>query len=139
MDLVLLMHAAATWALCGLIWTVQLVIYPQFERVGSEAFSAYHAAHMKRITWVVAPLMFAELGTAIWLLFREQGSEGALLLSFVFLALNWASTALVQVPLHQQLEREGGDVRTCQKLTLSNWIRTAGWTIRAILVVFVMT
>ena len=68
--LITLAHAASTWALVGLIWIVQLVHYPLMATVGTPQFPSYHAAHAQRITWVVAPLMLAELATAgllVWL------------------------------------------------------------------------
>lgn len=60
-------HYAATWALIGLIWTIQLVHYPLFAQVGRHTFKAYHHRHTTQITWVVAPLMLMELITAAWL------------------------------------------------------------------------
>ena len=39
--LVLLANVASTLILVGLIWFVQVVHYPQFERVGSAAFADY--------------------------------------------------------------------------------------------------
>ena len=50
--LLLAIHAAATWALVGLIWTVHVVHYPLFAAVKT-GFRAYHEAHMQRITLVV--------------------------------------------------------------------------------------
>ena len=60
-------HFAATWTLVGLIWTMQLVHYPLFAHVGRHTFTACHHLHTTQITWVVAPLMFTELVTAVWL------------------------------------------------------------------------
>jgi hypothetical protein len=134
MDLVIILHAASTWALFGLIWTVQLVLYPQFGRVGKEAFPSYHTAHMSGVAVVVAPLMLLEIGTAAWLLVIGGVRDGVFGVSVVFLMLNWVSTALIQVPLHRRLEREGFEPDTCRQLTRSNWIRTVAWTLRAVLV-----
>ena len=84
------------------------------------------------ITWIVAPLMFAELGTAIALLI--VGSRDPLLLaSFAFLAVNWRSTWLIQVPQHRQLGG-GFNEDVCRKLVRQNWLRTVSWTLRGILV-----
>ena len=62
-------HLACSCALVGLIWTMQVVHYPLLKQVGPEEFVAYHARHMALITWLVGPLMLAELGSAAWLLF----------------------------------------------------------------------
>lgn len=54
-------QAASTWALIGLIWTIQLVHYPLFSVVGDESFTEYAKGHASRITLIVAPLMLLEL------------------------------------------------------------------------------
>jgi hypothetical protein len=62
--LVLLASVASTLLLVGLIWFVQVVHYPQFERVGPEQFAEYEAAHVRLTTWVVAPPMLVEALTS---------------------------------------------------------------------------
>jgi hypothetical protein len=128
MSVLFFAHAAATWALVGLIWTVQLVHYPLFAEVGAEHFSAYHARHTRQITWVVAPLMGAELVSAA-LLFAEGHREPWFLAAGVALALNWLSTWLVQIPLHNRLAA-GFDSEAHRRLVKTNWLRTAAWTMR---------
>ena len=64
----LLVHAAATLAMTGLIWFVQVVHYPLMAKVGAEGYSLYQHTHMSRTTWVVAPLMLTELSTAALLI-----------------------------------------------------------------------
>ena len=137
MTTALVLHCAATWALAGLIWTVQLVSYPLFGRVGREAFPRYHAGHMQRITLVVAPLMLGELATAGWLLLAGE-HRTIFLVSLPLLGLNWLSTALVQVPLHRRLERHGFEESTWRRLTASNWIRTIAWSLRALLLALLL-
>ncbi|MBL9160290.1 MAG: hypothetical protein JNJ70_22605 [Verrucomicrobiales bacterium] len=128
----LLVHAAATWALVGLIWVVQLVVYPAFAMVGKEGFGDYHAAHSRNITWVVGPLMLAELATALVLLATGTGG-GVFGASLALLALIWVSTGLVQVPLHQRLS-SGKDEKVIRSLVRTNWIRTVAWTLRGVAV-----
>jgi len=41
----------------------------------------------------------------------------------------WASTSLVQVPLHERLSA-GWDDAAQRRLVATNWIRTALWTAR---------
>ena len=66
--ILLVIHTAITWALVGLIWTVQGALYPLFQNVGDREFVAYHGRHMAMITWVVGPLMLLEVGSAVLLL-----------------------------------------------------------------------
>ena len=128
MTALLAVHAAATWALVGLIWTVQLVHYPLFAQVGGEAFRSYHARHTRQITWIVAPLMAVELLTAI-LLVTRGAREPWLLASLAPLAFNWVSTWRVQIPLHDRLAN-GFDADVHRRLVATNWWRTAAWSIR---------
>lgn len=127
MTTLLLAHAAATLAMGGLVWFVQVVHYPLFARVGEEAFPAYEAAHAERTTWVVAPLMVVEAMTAAALLVAEPG---ALTLAGLLLVVAlWLSTALVQVPLHRALSA-GFDARAHARLVATNGVRTGLWTAR---------
>ena len=134
MTALLAAHAAATWALVGLIWTVQLVHYPLFAQVGAEAFRSYHARHIRQITWIVAPLMAVELLTAVLLVVRGA-REPWLLASLVPLACNWLATWRVQIPLHDRLAA-GFDTEVHRRLVASNWWRTAAWSIRGACLLF---
>ncbi|MGE0442730.1 MAG: hypothetical protein AB7L66_13125 [Gemmatimonadales bacterium] len=68
-DPVLLTQVAlvVTAALAGLSWTIQLVHYPLFRRVGAAEWIGYHSEHVKRITPLVGPLMVGELVLSIGL------------------------------------------------------------------------
>ena len=127
-----LIHLAVTWALIGLIWLVQVVIYPQFGAVGRLEFGAYHADYTRRISWIVGPLMLAELGSAAWLLWAGERS-GWLLISLGLIGVNWLSTAIVQVPLHRRLE-QGFEAGVHGRLVSTNWVRTGAWTARGVMV-----
>jgi len=115
--------------LCGLIWVVQGVVYPLFGLVGSAGFGAYHTAEMNRISWIVAPVMSAELALTLWVLVLAP-REPLAWAAAGMVALTWASTAGLQIPLHQQLAATGFDADRIERLTTSNWVRTAAWTIR---------
>ena len=128
-------HLCVTWALVGLIWTVQLVLYPLFAGVGAGTFKAYHQRHCTQITWVVAPLMFIELVTAAWLVVDGSRDVG-LLISLAPLAFNWLSTWRVQIPLHNTLS-SGFNAQAHQRLVTTNWWRTIAWTLRGCSLLFV--
>jgi hypothetical protein len=126
----LLVHAATTLFMAGVIWFVQIVHYPLFERVGENEFGAYERQHTRRTGWVVAPPMLAELATAIALVWRLGG---ALAWSGLFLLMVvWLCTWLWQVPAHRRLE-EGFDAATHRRLVRTNWVRTISWSARGIL------
>lgn len=130
----LLIHAAATLAMVGVIWFVQVVHYPLFELASSRRFGSFAAEHQRRTTLVVAPLMLVELASALLLLIAPASSAGRTLslLGMLLLALIWLSTGLLQVPLHRRLS-SGRDARAIGRLVASNWVRTAAWTLRGAL------
>jgi hypothetical protein len=131
MSAVLVVQAAASCALAGLVWFVQLVHYPLFSSVGGpDAFRAYELEHTRRTTWVAAPLMIAEAGAATLLLLREP--EAAALVGALLVAAIWASTFLVQVPCHRALA-VGWDEAVHRRLVRTNWLRTGLWTARGAL------
>lgn len=127
-----MVHAAATWALVGLIWTVQVAVYPQFAFVKPEEFGRWHAGYMRRIGLVVVPLMGAELVTGLIWVWVERNSVAAWT-GLGLMAVNGICTAWVQVPQHRRLEH-GFDVRLVAELVRRNWIRTAVWSLRGLLV-----
>lgn len=132
----LVIHTALTWALVGLIWTIQVVHYPLLKNVGPQEFTAYHARHMELITWVVGPLMMAEVGSAGLLLYL--GEQSLLFwISLGALALVWASTAFSQIPLHQKLTH-GYDAASIDRLVRTNRWRTLGWTLRGLCLVILL-
>ncbi len=130
MEWLLPVHYAVTWALVGLIWTIQMVHYPLFAQVGPEHFVAYHRRHTREITLVVGPLMLAELVTAA-LLVLEGNRDPWLLASLPLLALIWISMGFVQIPLHNTLTT-GFDAHAHRRLVTTNWWRTAAWSARGI-------
>jgi hypothetical protein len=135
LDLLLLAHAGATLFMVGLIWFVQIVHYPLFGRVGRGNFIRYEEQHARRTGWVVAGPMVLELILAIaWVWIRGGWIEwaGLLLLGGI-----WASTAVWQVPMHRRLAA-GYDEAAHRWLVRSNWVRTAGWSLRGIIALAMM-
>jgi hypothetical protein len=135
----LLVHAAATLAMLGVILVVQLVHYPLFRHVGRASYDTYQAEHMRRITWIVGPLMTIELGTAVGLVWAPPPAvppwmvwAGLGLVLFI-----WITTGLVQVPLHSRLT-DGFDAATHRRLVRTNWLRTGAWALRAGLVLWML-
>lgn len=139
MKTLLLAHVAATLTMFGVIWVVQVVHYPLFAKVGAPAYAAYQAAHMRRITVVVLPAMAAELLTAAGLVWwRPLGLPAwQAWTGLALVLLLWASTGLVQAPLHGRLA-EGFDAVLHHRLVRTNWLRTALWTLRTLLVLWML-
>lgn len=138
-DFLFIIHAGATLFLVGLIWTIQIVHYPLFAMVGENGYAAYQTSHMSRITYIVAPVMLAELGTAAYFAFVNYEPIDAKLFWFglALAVLIWISTALVQSPIHGRLAKKF-DNDLVGKLVLTNWFRTILWTIRGALVLWMV-
>lgn len=137
---VLVVNLCATWFLVGLIWVVQVVHYPLFAKVSPDLWSAYHQDHVRLITFLIAPVMFIETMSAAALVFvvKHQASriKWAAGVAVVLVLICWLSTAGIQVPLHNKLAI-GFDPNLVRELVLTNWVRTAGWSIRGLLVGYI--
>jgi len=128
---VMVIHLALSWGLLVLIWLVQTIIYPGFQRVPAEDFRKYHAWYVKRITVIVLPLMIGEVAAvALW--FATAASIAAVMAA-VLVAVVWAATFLLQVPIHRRLSR-GKQTKLINRLVATNWIRTIAWSLKALLV-----
>ena len=133
-----LIHLLATAAMFGVIWMVQLVQYPLFERVGRDAFNDYHQGHVVKITLVVLPLMALELvsaGLLTWVYGFEADETFAWNVSLILLFVIWISTAWVQVPQHDHLANQFNS-EVHRKLVSGNWIRTISWSLRVVCVTY---
>ena len=129
MSVFLVLHLVASFALLGLIWTIQVLHYPLFARVQPAAFPQYHAGHMRLTTLVVAPLVLLEALTAACLWYYGM-RQGWFLASLVPLIVIWGSTFFLQVPLHARLAMNfDGEVH--RKLVRTNWLRTVSWSLRS--------
>jgi hypothetical protein len=128
----IVLHLAATWFMCGVLWIVQLVQYPMLGFHRDAAFIEAHAFHTRRITFVVGPAMLVQLGTALGLTLHGKPSDlsqiGFVVLGLTLIEL--ALTGLVSVPIHNRLAK-GYDAALHRSLVVTNWLRTAVWSAHA--------
>ncbi|MDR9451928.1 MAG: hypothetical protein RI637_11990 [Acidimicrobiia bacterium] len=131
----LIVHAAATWFMVGLIWTIQTVHYPLFARVGAADFVGYENEHTTRMARLLAVPAGVEIVTGAALVWTRPGevSLWLVMVAGALLVAIWVTTALVQVPLHRRLSDEGRGT-SLEQLVQSNWFRTGLWTARGMLV-----
>ena len=138
--LLILVHLASTFFMTGLIWFVQIVHYPLYRFVGSDAFPEYENRHMRRTGYVVGPAMGIELLTAIFLPFAVP-SVGLIPIvtkfSVLLLVGIWLITILVQSRQHLRLAKTY-DARVADQLVLGNWVRTILWSARSLLLAWVV-
>jgi hypothetical protein len=139
MILLLLAHAAATLFMVGVIWFVQVVHYPLFARVGRPGFATYSGSHSRLTGLVVGPPMLVEAATAVVLVvWTPPGTSVPLIWTgLVLVAGIWVSTALLQSPRHTTLGR-GFDPSAHQFLVRFNWLRTVLWSLRGLVVLWIL-
>lgn len=133
---IFLIHLFFTLFNTGLIWTIQLVHYPLFLKVGPDHFVDYEQDHTTKISYLVIPSMITELATGI-LLAASQGISSIYGLLLLLLSLVWVSTFLLQVPLHNALNH-AYDAKKIQRLVNTNWIRTLAWTLRSLILLGIL-
>jgi len=139
MKAVILLHVVSTLLMVGIIWFIQIVHYPLFNRIGGDVFMAYEAAHTTLVTWVVMPLMLVELVTALLLAVQPISGISPIVfwLGLILVTAIWLSTLFLQVPQHSRLSL-GFDETAYRALVTSNWIRTIAWSLRGLLVIFIL-
>jgi hypothetical protein len=119
-------------ALAGLIWTIQLVHYPLFALVGAREWPHYEAEHQRRITWLAAPLMLANVGLALAVV-TEEASASRVLNAGLAIGV-FVVTGFVFAPMHRRLQGAGA----IRLLVRANWARTAAWTAQVIVAVLLL-
>jgi len=128
-----LLHLLPTAYMTGVIWMCQIAHYPLLSRVGAEALPNYQSSNTRLTTWVVLPPMMLELSLATWMVFATPPSHQTMVVTAAaLLALCWISTFVVQVPLHHRLTQTY-DLKACQRLVTTNWIRTIAWSGRSMI------
>jgi len=138
MKLIVLSNLAATLVMVGVVWFVQIVHYPLYTRINSDAFPHYEVEHVNRITFLVGPAMFIEAGTALLLLLsRPPGVPmWVLLFGLALVGIIWGITVFMNVPQHNQLSFQF-DAEVHRSLLATNWIRTIAWSVRGVLMLWV--
>ena len=141
LSLLLVLNFALAAYLTGLIWVVQLVVYPALALVGKGEFARYHAAHTRGMGYAAGAPMVLELGLAVWLAWAAYPSLGAgrALGQLALVVVAWLATFLIAVPFHNRLAAQGYNYIALDGLTRTNWLRTLAWTLRAGLLAWLLS
>ncbi|MFZ4405583.1 MAG: hypothetical protein ACOYOK_15930 [Pseudobdellovibrionaceae bacterium] len=122
------LHLTCCAFMTGLIWIIQILHYPTFEKIPEKDFLNFHSWHSTKITYLVGPVMLLELATAI-LLFWLGTNNNLYALNLILLVLIWLSTFFLSVPLHNKLTKNKND-QHIKNLVRTNWLRTSLWSLR---------
>jgi hypothetical protein len=135
----LLVHVACTLFMMGLIWTIQVVHYPLFARVGEREFPAFERAHQRRIAALLPVPWAGEVLTALAVVVvAPAGTDARLAWAGLVVALaTVVLTVAVFAPMHGRLDA-GRDEVTLRRLVGANWLRTALWSAHGIIAVMLL-
>ncbi len=131
-----MIHLISTSMMVSLIWLIQILHYPSFIYVDRDQYESFQKFHMKKISFIVMPLMVTEFLTSAYiLLFGNNENEYLFTLSFILLLVIWGLTIFIFSNIHQELS-SGYNQRIISSLIHLNWIRTILWSLRLIMLVF---
>jgi hypothetical protein len=133
---VITLHSLSTMMMTGIIWFIQLVHYPLFSLIRTAQFGEYIFRNRFRTGAVVTPIMTVEVLSAIGLFFLPHGIVGLPIrvVGAAIVGVVWCSTLFVQWPIHRRLQ-EGFSEPLLERLLKTNWIRTVGWSCRALIAI----
>ena len=127
------LHCVISVMLMCLIWIIQLVHYPFFKFIDSSKAKQAFEFHQRSISYIVMPLMIAELASATYLLANFYNPFYKLLIAnLILILLIWVQTFVIMVPIHVKLI-SNYDTKLVKKLVNQNWFRTIIWSIKAVL------
>ena len=115
------------FGLVVLIWIVQLIIYPSFHVVSDRDFTAWHKKYMSLISYLVIPLMFAQV--AFHAIALYEAASVLKIAAALLIASAWITTFTLSVPCHNVLAAEGKSANIIQRLIRTNWLRTVFWSL----------
>lgn len=125
----------------GVIWFVQLVVYPLFAKVGSDDYVDYHKFYSSRIPLpVILPGFACFLLPMVLIFFRPLSIPLWIALANAVCGLiGLVVTVALEIPRHHRLESGGKQERVISELIRYNWPRTFGITGSAVLTLVMLT
>ena len=129
-ELLLKVNLLSTSVMVGVIWVIQLLHYPSFHFINEKKYIEFQHFHMRRISFIVIPVMLIELASALLLSYFFRSSLTIILLA-ILLGI-WGITFIFFTNMHQKLTN-GYDRANVDSLVKINWSRTALWSLRLII------
>lgn len=125
----------------GVIWFVQLVVYPLFAKVGSNDYVDYHRFYSSRIPLpVILPGFACFFLPMVLIFFRPPSIPLWMALANAVCGLvGLVVTVGLEIPRHHRLENGGKQERVIEELIRYNWPRTFGITGSAVLTLVMLT
>ena len=137
----LIINLAVAAYLAGLFWYLQIVHYPLFTYIDKKSFIEYNIYHQKKSAYIIFIPMLLEGAFSILFAFDSPYNIPPMI-PFLCLCLStsmWLVTFSHIAPLQDKLTTDGLDKETVEKLIQMNWMRTIGWTVKILLLVYCLS
>lgn len=115
-----------------LIWMVQTIVYPSLTYYDANNLIKWHKKYVSNFRYIVVPLMFGQLGVAIYQAMAVTNIYT--FSSLIIIIFVWISTFFQFVPIHSDISKGNATKTMLKNLVCKNWIRTSLWS-----VVFIMS
>ncbi|MAZ58763.1 MAG: hypothetical protein CMP56_05115 [Flavobacteriales bacterium] len=119
--------------LTAVILITQIINYPLFKYVQND-FSTFHQNYVKRIGFIVAPIMVLEL-IIVSIMLVQDFDNNLIKFSAVLVFIIWISTFFMQVPIHNELSLN--KKKNLHLLIYSNWVRVICWMLKLIISIMI--
>ena len=121
------------YATCG-CWLLQVMCYPAYSLVGEKEFVPFHVFSGKRLipVFVIPAVLACLMGIALIFFRPAIMSLVAALVVAACAIIILATTAIVEVPKHNWLDKNGKSEDVIQALIQSNLPRAISWTVGSV-------
>lgn len=137
-----IVHAAATWFMVGMIWTIHVVHYPLFATVGPESYVNFQSEHVERIgrllfvPWLTEGLTLLVL---LWFVVARRRCDIAVpvVVGAIAMAVVLVISGFWSAPAHGDLA-DGFDTAVHDRLMTANLVRALAWSVRGVCAVWIV-
>ena len=124
MEIIHELNKISNLLMIGISILVQFIIYPSFKKPDFKNFNVFHISYSNKMFYIVAPIMFTELFSSLFLVYKNPSKT--YLISLFFLLLIWLLTFLFIVPIHNFLSANHSKKKV-QRMIRLNGLRTFFW------------
>lgn len=124
------------FGLVVLVWVVHFAIYPGFRYFQINDLKKWHLVYTKGISYVVAPLMLAQLGLAIYM--AVQITTLFVIGNIILVLATWLITFIWAIPLHNAIDQKDHLDKEFSQLMKVNLVRGIVWSFIFLWTLYIM-